>query len=426
MNSKFLLFLVLIYSFTIQFVVRQFDLKIPSDIISISLPFFGLMLAAIRSSNQDWPALKSDLCYIILGWFVFCILEVFNPEGASFDGWVREIVPVALIPFLIVSLSLLAINNKKDLNIFLIIVVGFSTLAALYGVKQLHIGLSQGDARFLEEGGAITHLLWGRLRVFSMYSEAAQFGSSQAHISLLTLILVFGPFNKKIKVLLLGCSALMFYGMMISGTRGAFFALIIGAFVAIVLSKRFKVLIVCGILAVGFICFLKFTYIGNGNYNIYRFRSALNPDDPSLQVRLVSQKILGEYMSSRPFGGGLGVIGYYGTKYNADSFLSTIQPDSYWVKIWAMTGIIGFTIWFSGMLYILGKCCGIVWRIEDEGLRVKGIAITSGIAGILFCSYGNEIINTMPSSVVIYMSWVFIYKMPGWDKEIKEEKLLTV
>lgn len=425
MNSKSILLIMLIYSFTVKFLTRQLNLDIPADIVTLAFPLLGLVLAIIRPSNQASDLFKSDLFYIILGWFIICFLEVINPAGASVDGWLREMVPVALLPFLVVTLALLALKSNKDLNNFLIIIVVLSTLAALYGIKQLHLGLSAGDQRFLDNGGGVTHLLWGRLRVFSFYSEAAQFGASQAHIGLLALILALGPFNKKLKILLFVASGLMFYGMLISGTRGAFFALIMGAFFAILLSKKFKVLIVGGILAICFICFLKFTYIGNGNYNIYRFRSALNPNDPSLNVRFNSQKILRDYMESRPFGGGLGVIGYYGMKYNSNKFLSTVQPDSYWVKIWAMTGIIGFIIWFGSMMYILGKCCGIVWKIEDEALRVKGIAITSGIAGILFCSYGNEVINTMPSSIVIYLSWVFIYKMPKLDEEIKINKLIV-
>ncbi|RZL52600.1 MAG: O-antigen ligase domain-containing protein, partial [Pedobacter sp.] len=111
--------------------------------------------------------------------------------------------------------------------------------------------------------------------------------------------------------------------------------------------------------------------------------------------------------------------------YNKTKFLSKIQPDSYWVKVWAMYGIVGFTIWICMMMYILGKCCGIVWRIKDEGLKVKAIALTSGFAGILICSYGNEVINTMPSLIVIYVSIVFVYIMPKLEQEIIDRDLKT-
>lgn len=298
-------------------------------------------------------------------------------------------------------------------------------MASINGIKQLYIGPSPGEQRFLDAGGAVTHVLWGRLRVFSFYSDAGQFGASQAAIGITTLILAtMGIYKKKWKkLLLLGCSFLMLYGMLISGTRGALFALIVGAFVAIFLSKKFKVLIYGGFLAFGLLFFLKFTHIGDGNYQIYRLRSAVNPQDASLNVRFNTQRVLREYMSTRPFGGGLGVIGGNSMAYNPGNFLSTVQPDSYFVKIWAMYGIVGLTIWLCIMMYILGKCCGIVWSVKDQALRVKLIALTSGYAGILFCSYGNEVINSMPTSIVIYLSWVFVFIGPQLETSEKSNLL---
>ncbi len=67
------------------------------------------------------------------------------------------------------------------------------------------------------------------------------------------------------------------------------------------------------------------------------------------------------------------------------------------------------------MLYILGKCCGIVWHIQDEKLKYILMALTAGYAGILFCSYGNEVFNQMPSSMLVYISWVFIFLGPRLD-----------
>lgn len=425
MSAKVILYILIVYSFICWLIVRESGVYFQISILLEVFLLLALIVAAVTLPKENWKNVKTDLFYLFLIWFIISLLEVFNPAGANPIGWLKEIRTAAEYPLLSVVVGLAVFSTNKDLDKFLIIVVGLSTLAALDGFKQLHIGLSRGDVGFLQSGGAVTHVLWGRLRVFSFYSEAAQFGASQAHIGLLTLILALGPIHKKWKVILLICSALMFYGMLISGTRGAMFALVPGAFFAILLSKKFKVLFFGGILAVLFLCFLKFTTIGNQNYNIYRFRSALNPDDPSLNVRLSSQKVLKDYMSKIPFGGGLGVIGANGMEHNGDKFLSKVQPDSYWVKVWAMYGIVGFTIWIGMMMYILGKCCGIVWKIQDDGLRVKAIALTSGVAGIIFCSYGNEVINTMPTSFVIHFSLVFMYLMPKLDREITERKLLN-
>lgn len=393
----------------------------PFGIMQEGIMILGCLTLIFSPNEQNWKILNNDLCLLMLTWLIISILEIANPAGASVQGWLQEIRAAALYPFLVVVIAFLVLKRNSDLNVFLGLIIGFSLLAAFNGIKQLYIGLSPGEQRFIDEGGYVTHILFGRLRVFSFYSDAGQFGASQAHIGLIALILSLGPFKMWKRVLLFVTSLILLYGMLISGTRGAIFALIVGVFVALVLSKKFKVMIVGGLIACSFLFVLKYTYIGNSNYEIYRLRTAFDPKEASFNVRITNQQILRDYLSTRPLGGGLGVIGVWGLEYNRDKFLSTIAPDSYWVKVWAMYGIVGFIIWFGIMMYILGKCCGIVWNIRDEGLKIKLIALTSGFAGILICSYGNEVINTAPSSYIVYISWVFVFLGPKFEEELREK-----
>lgn len=418
---RFLLYVLVAYSFLIGFFSREFS-GLPYSSFMEILIITLLMAVVIKTPKTEYNLLKNDLIYLIWFWLLVSLLEGLNP-GSSTLGWMSEIRSTALYPALVIPISFLIFRSNRDLDIFLILIVGLSTLAALNGIKQLYYSPSSGEQRFLDEGGALTHVLFGQLRVFSFYSDAGQFGASQAQLGVISLVLATGPFKKWKRFILFGCALLMFYGMLISGTRGALFALIVGAFVAIILSKNMKVILIGGLIACSLLFILKFTYIGNSNYHIYRLRSAVNPDDPSLRVRLNTQIRLREYMSSRPFGGGLGVIGHNGTLYNKDKYLSTIPPDSYFVKVWAMYGIVGFTIWLAIMLYIFGKCCGLVWNTEDELLKVKLIALTSGFVGVLFCSYGNEVINSLPSSFIVYISFVFVYMGPKLET-IKKSTLL--
>lgn len=369
---------------------------------------------AFNHQQFEWRNIKNDLCLLGLGWFLLNILELLNPADTSVAGWFQEFRSASLYWFLCVPLSMLIFNTLKDLNLFLMLIIGLSVLGALNGLKQLYIGLSPGEQAFLNEN-AKTHLLWGKLRVFSFYSDAGQFGASQAHIALVALILALGPFVLWKRVLLAAAALLIVVGMFISGTRGAIFALGSGVMVALLISKNIKVFVLGSVLAVAGFCVLKYTTIGSSNYNIYRMRTALDPSDPSFNVRLKNQLRLSTYLADHPLGGGVGVIGNSGIKYNADKLLSTIPPDSYWVKVWAMYGIVGFTIWLGIMLYILGKCCGIVWNIQDKALKAKLIALTAGAAGSLFCSYGNEVINFMPSALVVYISWAFVFRGPQLD-----------
>jgi len=423
-NPKSTLYVLICYCFLFPILARETLVDFPLGTLIEAFLFFSFIVAMIKIPIDDWKVVQTDLFYILLAWFILSVIEIANPAGAAVLGWLQEIRSAALYPVMMVPLTYLLFNTNRDLNTFLKLTIALSLLACLNGIKQLHIGPSPGEQFFLDHGGSVTHVLFGKLRVFSFYSEAGQFGASMAHFCLMCLVLALGPFKWWKRVALLIASLLMFYGMLISGTRGALFALVVGAFFAIMLSKQYKVIIIGGALAVCFLCFLKFTTIGNGNYQIYRLRTAVDPQDASLNVRINTQKLLTEYMSTRPFGGGLGVIGAWGEKYNKDKYLSSVQPDSYWVKIWAMYGIVGFILWFGMMMYILGKCCGIVWNLKDPGLRIKAIALTGGFAGILFCSYGNEVINTMPSSIVCYMSWVFVFIAPKLEEQLTGKTLV--
>ncbi|WP_188750694.1 O-antigen ligase family protein [Parapedobacter defluvii] len=349
--------------------------------------------------------LNNDYVYLVGFWGVINILQLFNPQAVSIMGWLHEVRFTMLNWLLIAPLAFILLDTRKDLNNFLKLIIILSVISTIYGMKQLFLGVSAGEQAWLESGPKFTHVLFGQLRVFSFYTDAGQFGASQAHIGLIALILAFGPFKRWKKICLFICAGILLYGMLISGTRGALFALVSGGAAAIFLSKKFKIFIIGSLALLCFIAFLKYTTIGQGSYQIRRLRTALNPEDASLNVRFENQQKLRTILADLPFGGGVGVSGSNGTLYNPDKILSTIPPDSYWVKVWVMYGITGMTIWFIINMYLIGKCCGIVWRIRDDSLRVKLIALTSGSIGIFICSYGNEVINGFPSSVIVYLSW---------------------
>ncbi len=424
-KPKISLFFLIAYVFLIGIFVRDSGIDLPYGMLIEGLLLIGWFITLIKSKKGDLSNIANEVTFLWGLWFLLSVLQVFNPSGASVQGWASELKPVALYPLLIIPLTFLLFKTNKDLNVFLIVIIGCSVLGALNGIKQEHWRLSPGEAEFLATGGDVTHLLWGKLRVFSFYSDAGQFGASQAHIGLVALTLAFGPFKRWKRISLLVAAGLMFYGMMISGTRGALFAFLVGALFMIILNKKFKILFFGAIALVLFVGFLKFTHIGNSNYHIYRLRTALDPKDASLNVRFDTQAFVRNYLKDKPFGDGLGVLGANGNKYNSDKAVSKIQPDSYFVKLWVMCGIVGLTIWLCITVYILGKCCGIVWGIKDKGLQTKLIALTSGYAGVLFCSYGNEVINAIPSSIVVYASWVFVLIGPKLQEEITNSKKLT-
>ena len=83
-----------------------------------------------------------------------------------------------------------------------------------------------------------------------------------------------------------------FFGMLISGTRGAIAVPALGGIMLLILKKNLKVLILGAILGIGVYIFFAHTTIGQGNAEIRRMRTAFDPNEPSLMVRLENQKKL--------------------------------------------------------------------------------------------------------------------------------------
>ncbi|PTS97039.1 hypothetical protein DBR11_18150 [Pedobacter sp. HMWF019] len=424
LNPRVAIIVYFIYCFVVSSLLKNVS-GVPFGPVMETLMVLTWLGMLVNKSKYNWSAMKNDYVYIALAWFIINILEIVNPAGASLLGWMNEVRFTTLNWLLLAPLAFILFTRKKDIDFFIALIIGCSVLAAIYGMKQLFIGVSPMEQKWLDDGAAFTHIVFGKLRVFSFYTDAGQFGASQAEMCLVALVLALGPFKIWKRILLFIAAGILFYGMLISGTRGALFALISAAFFAIFLSKNFKVLIAGSVIALCFLGFLKYTTIGNGVYQINRLRTALDPTDPSLNARFINQAKLKEVLSHMPFGGGVGVSGMNGTIYNPDKLLSTIPPDSYWVKVWTMYGIVGLLIWFCMNMFILGKCCGIAWNIQDPKLRVKVIALTAGTAGLFFCSYGNEVMNGFPSSMILYMSWGFIYCAPRFDTNIEDLKLTT-
>ena len=204
------------------------------------------------------------------------------------------------------------------------------------------MGLDSAEQFWIDTIGGVTHVILGRLRIFSFYSDAGQFGAAQAAggvVGLLMATVVKGK-RKRIFFLIMGVMGL--WGMMLSGTRGAMIVPMIGGIVYIILQKNLRIIIVGGIFMAFVYVFFAHTYIGDSNYQVARMRTAFRPTtDASYIVRLETRIILGEYLKDKPIGGGIGSAGNWGQRFSPQGFLAQVATDSWYVQIWAETGIVG-------------------------------------------------------------------------------------
>jgi hypothetical protein len=352
-----------------------------------------------------WKPAKKEVTLLAAIWFGYSVLEFFNPEAQSHAAWFSGMRGISLYMMLIVPLVLLFINNVRKLDVFFTIWGIFSILASLKGILQMVLGPDPFEQIWLSTSAGQTHIIWGQLRAFSFMSDAGQFGANQAYSAVMAAIVAFAEKRSRRRIFFLLVAVLGFIGMILSGTRGAISIPLAGFAFFFILRKSSVVVISGTVLLVIVFVFFKFTYVGQSNTFIRRMRSAFDPNDPSLQVRFENQKRLSTYLATRPFGGGIGHAGVKAKAFLPDAFLSNIATDSWYVLIWAEQGIVGLALHLFILFYILIKSSyRIMFRIRDPVLKLKMAALASGMFGVMIASYGNAVLGTMPTSLLIYAS----------------------
>jgi hypothetical protein len=364
----------------------------------------------------DWTPAKKDITWLALIWFGYAIFQIFNPEARSFAAWFSG-RGISFYMLFLIPLTLLFIDSDRKLNLFFYIWGFFALLVTLKGIIQLKVGVDPWEQAWLNEGNYKTHILFGKLRAFSFLSDAGQFGANQAYSAVVATIVSLSQTRWRSRLFFIIVAVAGFYGMIISGTRGAISIPLAGFTAFFVLRKNKTIMLTGFFLLITVFIFFKYTTIGQGNYQIRRMRTAFDPNDASLQVRLENQRLLKSYMATRPFGGGIGHGGVKAQKYLPDAYLSQIPTDSGYVLIWVEQGIVGLLLHFFILFYVIGKSSYlIIFRIRDPMLQLKMAALTSGMFGIMVANYGNAVLGQMPTSILIYTSMALMLNSEKLDK----------
>lgn len=381
-------------------------------LIYIALFFKGF------SESLPWKKASSSLTVLVSIWMGYILLQLGNPEVLSREAWFYAMRGVALYQFLVIPLLFMLFNKKKDLDTFFILWGILSLLGTLKGIQQYYFGVDPFEQRWLEQGGAETHVLFGKLRIFSFYSDAGQFGASQGHAGVVFGILaLFKKTSAKVRIFFITVALAGFFGMIISGTRGAIAVPALGGLMLLIVRKNIKVLMLGGLFIVGVYIFFAHTSIGQGNAEIRRMRTAFDPNEASLQVRLANQQKLKGYLASRPFGGGVGATGNWGQRFTPHSFLANTATDSWYVMVWADTGVVGLVYYLFMIFFILiTGAYNVMFKIQNPDLKTQITALTCGMAGIMMASYGNGVFGQMPSGILMYITMVFLFIAPKLDK----------
>lgn len=421
-DPKVGLYSVLHYCFLANGLGRFTTPSIPWGLLIDGILLLTVIATIFSASKDDAKKINHPIFFIMFVWFMYTLIQVVNPEARSKEAWFFAVRGVSLYLIQMIPLILILMDKKEDMDRVMKIWFMWSLISAFYGFKMDILGVTAGERKWLDEGGKITHEIHGRLRIFSFYSDAGQFGAAMAHTTLSAFLMALGPYSKKEKYLYWFITAVCFWGYALSGSRGPLFVIAAGGFLYLFLIGNFRILITGAIIGGILFGLLKFTHIGDGNYQIHRMRTGLDPNDASLQVRIENQKKLAVYLATRPLGGGIGSGGSWGARFSPGSFLSEVALDSWYVKIWVETGIVGLVLHVISLLLILVIAIIKVFKLRDPDIKQRIIALTCGYFGIVVASYGNQILGQMPTGTIIYFSMVYMFLCTRWDDEISRSK----
>ena len=411
----------------INYTVQWHSLPLPSGIpMSMYNEMFEIILIAL--AIIDVQGSRFDRClnimlYALLIWAGFCTLEVLNDScglginmGAWFTG-ARMMAFQLLYAFLV---YILYITTPKRLIQYLMVWAGLSLFAAFWVWKQQHIGLTQMENAFLQGRGRTTHIINGgaTIRLFSIFSDAANFGVNMAATAVAFLIAGITSRIKKYKYFFIATGLICLYGMMPSGTRTATFCVIAGIATYVVLSKSVKIAVPVALLLGLAYFILAFTTIGNGNAQIRRMRSGFDKNDASANQRTINQAVMKKYLADAPFGLGIG-MGYENVPAN-NKFrkLATIPPDSEYVFIWVHTGYVGIVVFLiiTAIMFV-GASYIVMFRLKSKSLRGIGAGLCCAFVSIQLGGYANQVLMQFPNCLLFYGGLSLVYALPHFEQE---------
>ena len=413
-----LLYLIFTLNYFLMGIHRYYTIE-GISVVMDALLGSELGLICIHSScnrNIEWRSAWNALVIFSFVWMVYCVLEIVNPSGMV-QAWIlsRGLIFNGLFLSIIVSL---VITDYKQIRVLIFLYACFTMLAVLKAMMQKYWGFDFVEKRWLANGGSVTHIIGTGTRYFSFFTDAGNFGPNMGAAGVTLGILAFYVKNYGLKIFYAIISGFAIYGMFLSGTRGAMIVPLAGLALFVLISKNFKAFLTGTILLAFVYVFFAYTTIGQGNGMIRRMRSAFQPtNDASFNVRRDNQKKLAGYLKHKPFGEGLGLSGVENRDISY-RFTTNIPNDSWYVKVWVETGIVGAILYLGGLIIVMIKCALIImFKIKNKEQRGILSGMLCGIFGMFVSAYGNPFWGQFPTMFIAFIFLAIILKSPYLEKE---------
>lgn len=254
---------------------------------------------------------------------------------------------------------------------------------------------------------------WGRLRVFSVFSDPTTMGIIFVYISFLIVGLMTGPFARWYKILGAVSIVILMVANAYGGSRTPIALIPIGVIYYMVLKIDKKTLIGAMIFfLLGTAFMLKSTNSGV----IYRIQSSFSPKDASVQIRLEHQQFVQPFLRQNPFGWGLASIGEWGKRFNKDSWMADFAHDSGFIRIAAELGYVGLFIYMLFLAVSMYYSLKYYFLVRDPKIKAFYLGINLVFFLLIISNFPQEVIVILPTSLFFNVFLALSVRMKDFDE----------
>lgn len=341
-------YITTVYAFSASALSRfifkdQLPVGVGTDILVFTM-LIGLFISNenIKENSRNFFKKQPVILFSII--LLYLVLELVNPLGHSFLGWI-QVMRKVLQSFLIVFIAYNVFDSVNKIRSFIRFLFFITLITGLYGCFQQWHGLIGPELDWVNEDPVRSGLIyiWGEYRKFSLLGGPTEFGVIMASCSLFFMLI---GLNKKGvgRWILIAGAIFMALGMSYSGTRTANAMLAGGIAFYLVLTINKKSSRIFAFFSVLAFVFLMHVPIYD-NVTLYRFRTTFSAnEDASYNVRESNRQKVQPFIWSHPFGGGLSTTGEMGQKYNPDHPMAGFPTDSSYLNKALESGWIGLTL----------------------------------------------------------------------------------
>lgn len=411
------------FAFHISRMAGEIPVGILTDILILAT-FLGLFIGKGSLKQAFESFMKSPIVIGVLIIAAYFLLQMFNYNGHTFEGWFQgfrrfmDSVFVFFISYKVFDSYAKIISYLKVLFVLCVITGLYACIQQFHGLFSFELNWVMADE--LRFG---LYFINGQFRKFSTMSDPTAFGVVMAACAGFFIIMALSQTIPKRKWVLIGGAIIMLLGMSYSGTRTANVMIVAAAFMFILLTFDKKATrafaFVAGLL---FLLLLKAPIYDNNTLN--RFRSSFEAsEDESFNVRERNRHFIQPYMYSHPIGYGLGTVGGGGIKYAPGHFLAGFPPDSAYLKKALEVGWIGLIL--TCILYFIIMKTGIREYFLSENEKYKTIlaACVATLFSFYLAEFPQEAIGQITDIMVYYPIISIILRIRDWRMKSEEGEL---